>query len=202
MAGVTVGCDGRATNFDANTARPSFHFVDVADQVGIQTPLYSGGAGKRFIVEAKGGSAGAFFDHDGDGDLDLYVVNGSQLDRPAGTAPRSNILYRNDLSPGVPTGTPIGTPTGTSTATQLGASPATPTAMQRAFTDISEAAGVGDTGWGMGVTTADYDNDGDQDIYVTNFGANAFYRSKADGTYEEIAMAAGVADSGWSTGCA
>jgi hypothetical protein len=87
---------------------------------------------------------------------------------------RSNILYRNDLSPGVPTGTP--------------------TTLQPAFTDISEAAGVADTGWGMGVTTADHDNDGDQDIYVANDSKpNYLYRNNGDGTFAEVAASAGVA---------
>ncbi|GIW96668.1 MAG: RNA-binding protein [Pirellulaceae bacterium] len=55
------------------------------------------------------------------------------------------------------------------------------------FIDVTEEAGVGDSGYGLGVATADYDNDGDQDIYVNNFGPNVFYRNNGDGTFEEIA---------------
>ncbi len=167
---LLAGCDSPSNR---SVTRPGFHFVNVATQVGVDAPLYSGGREKPFIVEAKGGSASAFFDHDEDGDIDLYVVNGSQLDNTVGTASRTNILYRNNLTDDA----------------------------EASFTDISAAAGVDDPGWGMGVTTADYDNDGDQDIYVTNFGANAFYRNEADGTYSEIAAVAGVADTAWSTGC-
>ena len=172
MAGAIGGCD--APPADPAAGRGAFHFVDVARQAGVHSPLYSGGLDKRFIVEAKGGSAGAFFDADEDGDLDLYVVNGSQRDPPADSAPRTNILYRNELTDGG----------------------------EAVFTDVTAETGTGDEGWGMGVTTADCDNDGDQDVYVTNHGANAFYQREADGTYTEIAAVAGVADSVWSTGCA
>lgn len=172
VVSLLAGCGSSSSNGPSNT--PRFHFIDVAPWAGVDRPTYSGSLEKRFIVEAKGGSAGAFFDHDEDGDLDLYIVNGSQLENTEGVAPRTNILYRNHL-------------TETSQAT---------------FTDISAAAGVDDDGWGMGVTAADYDNDGDQDVYVTNYGSNLIYRNEADGTYVEIAAMAGVeGDATWSTGC-
>ena len=46
------------------------------------------------------------------------------------------------------------------------------------FSGVAEALGVADAGYGMGVNTGDYDNDGDADIFVTNFGANALYRNE------------------------
>ena len=51
------------------------------------------------------------------------------------------------------------------------------------FTDVTEQAGVGDTGYGAGCAVGDYDNDGDPDLYVTNFGANVLYRNNGDGTF-------------------
>ena len=60
------------------------------------------------------------------------------------------------------------------------------------FTDVTEAAGVGDQGYGLGVTAADFDNDGHQDLYVNNSGVNVFYRNNGDGTFNEIAVQAGV----------
>jgi hypothetical protein len=60
------------------------------------------------------------------------------------------------------------------------------------FTDVTGEAGVGDTGYGLGVTTADYDNDGDQDIYLSNYGANILYRNNGDGTFSDVSLAAGV----------
>jgi enediyne biosynthesis protein E4 len=66
------------------------------------------------------------------------------------------------------------------------------------FTDVTDAAGVGDVGYGMGCAGADYDNDGDLDIYVTNYGPNALYRNEGDGRFIEIGDQAGVANPLWS----
>ncbi|WP_162006507.1 CRTAC1 family protein [Roseimaritima sediminicola] len=60
------------------------------------------------------------------------------------------------------------------------------------FRDVTEAAGVGDTGYGLGVAAADYDNDGDQDLYVNNFGRNILYRNNGDGTFTDVTEQAGV----------
>ncbi len=60
------------------------------------------------------------------------------------------------------------------------------------FTDVTEKAGVGDTGFGLGVTAADYDNDGDQDLFVNNYGPNVLYRNNADGTFTDVTEQAGV----------
>jgi len=62
------------------------------------------------------------------------------------------------------------------------------------FADVTEAAGVGHTGYGMGVCAGDYDNDGHIDIYVTNFGPNVLYRNRGDGTFEDVTAAAAVGD--------
>lgn len=70
------------------------------------------------------------------------------------------------------------------------------------FRDVTAAAGVGNERWGQGVCAGDFDNDGDQDLYVTNFGANRLYRSAGGRTFEDVAVKAGVAVDSWSTGCA
>jgi len=64
------------------------------------------------------------------------------------------------------------------------------------FTDVTEQAGVGDTGYGLGVTAGDYDNDGDLDLYLNNFGPNVLYRNNGDGTFTNVAQRAGVVGSG------
>jgi hypothetical protein len=60
------------------------------------------------------------------------------------------------------------------------------------FTSATDAAGVGDTGYGLGAVSGDFDSDGDQDLYVNNFGPNVFYQNNGDGTFTEITGAAGV----------
>ncbi len=68
------------------------------------------------------------------------------------------------------------------------------------FTDITDAAGVGDTGWGMGCAAADYDNDGDIDLYVTNYGKNRFYQNDGNGRFTDIIEKAGCQSALLSTG--
>lgn len=71
------------------------------------------------------------------------------------------------------------------------------------FTDVTGEAGVGDLeGFGMGASFADYDGDGDLDLYVTNRGPNRLFRNRGDGTFEDVAEALGVDDPLWSTGIA
>jgi len=62
------------------------------------------------------------------------------------------------------------------------------------FTDVTQVSGLGDTGHSLGVAVGDYDNDGDGDIYVTNFGPNSLYRNNGNGTFTNVTQAAGVAD--------
>ncbi len=63
------------------------------------------------------------------------------------------------------------------------------------FVDVTDAAGVGNaSGYGNGCTAGDYDNDGDEDLYVTNFGPSVLYRNNGDGTFTDVADGAGVKD--------
>ncbi len=71
----------------------------------------------------------------------------------------------------------------------------------RTFTDITADAGVGNERWGQGVCVGDIDNDGFEDLYVTNFGRNRLYRNTG-GRFEDVAEKAGVAVDSWTTGCA
>jgi hypothetical protein len=67
------------------------------------------------------------------------------------------------------------------------------------FTDVTEKAGVGGGGYGMGVAVGDYNGDGFPDIYVTQVGRNILYRNNGDGTFTDVTEKAGVAAAGWST---
>jgi hypothetical protein len=62
------------------------------------------------------------------------------------------------------------------------------------FTDVTRAAGLGDTNYHLGVCVGDYNNDGFPDIYLNNFGPNILYRNNGDGTFTDVTLAAGVAN--------
>ncbi len=72
------------------------------------------------------------------------------------------------------------------------------------FTDVTLAAGVAHSGWGQGCCVGDYDNDGNDDLFVSYFGKNLLYHNNGNGTFTEIAEKAGVAGNGkrWNSGCA
>jgi hypothetical protein len=70
------------------------------------------------------------------------------------------------------------------------------------FSEVTEKAGLGNERWGQAVCVGDLDNDGWEDLYVTNIGKNRLYRNNRDGTFNDTAERAGVALGGWSAGCA
>ena len=62
------------------------------------------------------------------------------------------------------------------------------------FKDVTDQAGVGGgAGYGLGVCVGDYDNDGHQDLYVSNYGENILYHNNGDGTFTDVTRKAGVA---------
>jgi hypothetical protein len=69
------------------------------------------------------------------------------------------------------------------------------------FEDVTDKAGVGHPGWGMGVCVADMDGDGWDDLYVTALGGNTLFRNNHDRTFTDVTARAGVRADGWSTGC-
>ena len=70
------------------------------------------------------------------------------------------------------------------------------------FVDVTEAAGLDVSMYGMGITAADYDNDADLDIYFTNVGENRLFRNNGDRTFTDVSEFAKVGDTGWSTSAA
>jgi hypothetical protein len=65
------------------------------------------------------------------------------------------------------------------------------------FVDVTEASGLGDPGYTNGVAVGDYDNDGDLDVYLANFGPDAFYRNEGDGTFRPFGDPAGARNDEW-----
>lgn len=152
---------------------PKIAFEDVTDEAGILFKHVHGGTGEKYFPETMG-SGVAFLDYDGDGDLDLFLLN-------SGSMPGLNIedfgLKIEDLKDRLFRNNGDGT-----------------------FTDVTpESKGLGDSGYGMGVAVGDYDNDGDPDLYATNFGPNIFYRNNGDGTFSDATEKAGVGDTLWGT---
>jgi enediyne biosynthesis protein E4 len=148
-------------------------FTDVTDKAGV------GGNGKRWNTGC------AFVDYDRDGKLDLFVANYIDLDLATAPVPESGpCLYKSVMvacgPPGLNGGKNIlfhNNGDGT-------------------FTDVSEAAGIlkANGTYGLGVLTADFDNDGWPDIYVANDStASALYQNRKNGTFADIALEAGCA---------
>ncbi len=108
------------------------------------------------------GSGMCWFDYDGDGWLDLFIPNGSTFEAFLGKA-------ENQASDQLFRNQGDGT-----------------------FEDVTERAGLKDDRWSISATAADYDNDGDSDLYVANFGPNFLYRNNGDGTFTDVAEAMGV----------
>ena len=65
------------------------------------------------------------------------------------------------------------------------------------YVDVTKVAGIGHEGYGQGVAIGDVDNDGDADVYVTNYGADVFYRNNGDGTFALEAV--GLSNEAWGT---
>lgn len=123
----------------------------------------------RHLPETCGGG-GLFFDFDNDGWMDIYLVNSGPSDFYSPKTPIKNALYRNN---------------GDGT-----------------FSDVTDKAGVacGQMGnFGMGAAAADFDGDGWQDLYVTNYGTNVLFHNNGNGTFSNVTDKAGVAAPNWST---
>ena len=149
---------------DRLAAAPGISFTDVTLQAGIRFRHTNGAYGQKLLPETLG-SGCAFLDVDGDGWLDVLLVNSSSWPgrKRAAALPA---LYRNNRN-------------GT-------------------FTDITREAGLAVDLYGMGVTAADYDNDGDVDIYLTALGPDRLFQN-VGGRFVDVTAKAGVGDPGFST---
>lgn len=70
------------------------------------------------------------------------------------------------------------------------------------FADVTEAAGLDIPLYGMGVAIADYDNDGDEDIYLSCLNADRLFRNNGNGTFSDVTKDAGIDNPGFGTSCA
>jgi len=146
-------------------------FTDVTESAGIRFRHSFGDYKLSNIVEGTGPGA-MFFDYNNDGWLDIYFVNGAWT---AGVSDLRSRELRGKLRNALYRSNRDGT-----------------------FTDVTDEAGVGDTGFGFGCSAADFDGDGDLDLYVLNYGPNVFYRNNGDGTFTDISQTTGLDDPHWS----
>ncbi len=141
---------------------PTVRFVNAAAQAGIKFTHFPGKRSTQLPEDM--GSGAAWGDYDGDGNLDLYLCN-------------------------------VAAPL-TATPEQIAASPASNRLYRNngdgTFTDVTDHAGVGFKGTGMGAAWGDYDNDGRLDLVITSYDRIILYRNRGDGTFEDVSARAGL----------
>jgi hypothetical protein len=148
-------------------------FTDITESAGIKFKHSLGDFEMSNIVEATGPGS-CVFDYDNDGFMDIYFVNGRwhpDINDNRGRSLKGklkNALYHNN---------------GDGT-----------------FTDVTDKAGVAgyEDSYGMAASAADYDNDGDLDLFVCNYGRCILYRNNGDGTFTDVTEKAGLTSPGWS----
>lgn len=153
---------------------PAAKFIDVTQSTGVRFQHRASPTSTKYLP-ATMGSGVALFDYDNDGLLDLYLINGAPIKdvTPTGAIPKKDDpSYWNRLYHQKRDG---------------------------AFEDVTERAGLAGSGYGMGVATGDYDNDGFEDLFLTQYGSNILYHNNGNGTFTDVTAEASVAGRGWST---
>ena len=168
------------------SADTDIQFVDVTQEAGIHWQHADGRSGQKYFMETLGSGA-AFFDYDGDGDADLYFVNGAPLPGYVSQEIPTNCLYQNN---GDGTFTEVTEETGVGDTgyghgcavgdynndgkldlyvTNYGTNRLYRNNGDGTFTEVAESAGVMEPRWSTSCAFADYDRDGNLDLYVVNY---------------------------------
>jgi enediyne biosynthesis protein E4 len=161
-------------------------FVERAKETGLDFVHFNGMSGEQYYPEIMAPGVG-LFDVDNDGDLDIYLTQGTMLGAKKTlkdatyppTAPLGDRLFRNDLVVGAD-----GKPT-------------------LHFTDVTAPSGIKVTTYGMGIAVADYDNDGFVDIYRTGLSGSVLLRNNGNGTFTDVTAKTRVGNpNGWGVSAA
>ena len=174
---------------DASKSGAQDWFVDRAHEAGIDFVHFNGMSGEFYFPESMAPGVG-LLDYDNDGDLDVYLVQGTMLGPntintigkavfpPKDPSQLRGRLLRNDLT--IHEG-------GTRTLR---------------FVDVTESSGIDARGYGMGAAAGDFNNDGCVDLYLTNFGPNQLFRNRCDGTFTDVSKQSGTDDARFSVSAA
>jgi len=152
-------------------------FVDITEKSGIKFLHQAPHTTRKYLIETMGSGA-ALFDCDNDGRLDIFLANGAPYTDPTpkGFIPqKTGPEYWDRLFHQKPDGT---------------------------FEDVTEKSGLQGVGYSMGVAAGDYDNDGNEDLFVTGYGGNHLYHNNGNCTFTDVTEKAGVGGSGWSSSAA
>lgn len=139
-------------------------YLDITASSGIDFKHSIGDDKLTNIIESVGGGS-AFLDYDQDGLMDLYVTNGNYHDRLSDEEFKPEKIHRNQLYRNLGDGT---------------------------YENVTQKAGVGHEGFGMGITVGDFNNDAYPDLYISNHGPNVLYKNNGNGTFSDISSTAGV----------
>ena len=171
---VCAATYGRRGRSTSGTAQALPQYEDVTAKAHIDF-RHSFGEQKLSSIMESTGSGCAWFDYNNDGLLDLYVLSGRHIDGVTNHSDPDGVNATNHLYRNNGDGT---------------------------FTDVTQQAGVGGNGFAMGVTIGDFENDGYEDIYVTNWGSSILYHNNGDGTFTDITEKAGVQNHHFGVGAA
>lgn len=149
---------------DASSQVKKITFTDVTRKAGIDFRYTFGDNSYVNILESSG-SGITVFDYNNDHLMDLFIMNGTYIEGVSDPDGKVNANSSNKLYRNNGDGT---------------------------FTDVTRKAGLGGSHWSMAAAPIDYDNDGDQDLYLLNYGPNIFYRNNGDGTFTDITEDTGL----------
>jgi enediyne biosynthesis protein E4 len=145
-------------------------FSNIAVQAGINFKHENGATPQKYMPETMG-AGGLIFDYDSDGWPDIFLVNGGSFADPKVAAAARHRLYRNNGN--------------------------------GKFTDVTATSGIAVSDYAMGACSADFDNDGWPDLYVTGVRSNKLYRNNGGQGFVDVTAKSGTGGAGlWSSSCA